>query len=960
MTLDLDAGDHRRLGDRLEAWSCFTHADWAIVVRLTPAATFDRRAAYFSHARAFPAALAAGALDPGALLGRSEAFDPPWHEGRRAGGTAPPMPEMVRPEQVAAEPETAAALVAHLLQALLDERPLVMAVPVDDLVAGAPLHALVSFARAALPSRLKRSCRIRVYARSPELFLGRLESQLLVVPEAIASDALAVCRDAVLLDRRAHRHAGRAPDPAVEAWAQKVVLWACERPRALLEFAARYGDRVWDGSGGPPEEREVVAVPVAYRLSEELSDRGDPSRNLLGQLRNAAAKMGPGTIPWRRLLGPEEWDRLPRREALELVLAAPEGLPEGVRELQDAATEAARELGWSGAELLAGGWAPADGGGLRRLVDLSARAPGLVPVESLERRLLEEPLRRLMELGLLTKLLERDDGLEILARRSGETAEVPELLADETTRDLVLEATLAHRLDPEILGGMVQSAAAGGLGGGWLGEWLGSLDTERLLGLASTVAPGGDLLEGAVARALAGRMQLEPAATSALLIRRGAWSWWRRLAPAQGLEARAWALSWLTSTVWDGPPRVDPRLGDWELVMADLGDRLESRELMALLGNGRRSWPWIPLFADRQVEDLAQRMPDLGTLAVLVDRCPGEGLFPRREMEERMFAAFVLERPTLQSLGSTVLRWLDESTGPASLPPLRATACQLLYREAGPRRARLVENLAAWIGSRGFSEEFDEDLFRFLDTIDLRRSSCPSPRERAGARELAASGHRGTARLLDPELDAHLEESDGARKLLDALATDRLEVPFFQEMHRGLASCPRCIGGGAARHPIRELARGVSEGTGPGAPPGDEIWGRFVALLGRFPRFFDEANRDGDEPLPAFELAAVLFEDLSAGALAVRLAFAAPLEAVESDAWWRALLRGIDGCRRRGGRRSALDRPDVARALLARMRPDLPEEGRVPLGRALWLELDDTTESGALGALPQDQSGGGS
>lgn len=937
LTLDLAAGDHRLLGDRLEAWSSFTHGAWAVVARLIPAGTFDQRAAYFSHARAFPADAVEGPADPGSLLGRSDAFEAPWQEGRPSEGVPAPAPEMVRPEQVAAEPETAAALLAHALQGLLSRRPVVVAVPVEELVAGAPLHALVSFARAALPPRLKRDYRLRVYTRSPELFLGRLDSHLLVVPETAASDALAVRRDAVLLDRRARRHAGTAPEPAIEGWAKKVVLWACERPGALLEFAARYGNRVWDGSAGPPGEREVVSIAVTYRLAEELAGDREPSRNLLGQLRNATARLKPGTIPWSRLLGAEELSRFPRREVLELVLADPDGLPAGVRELQAAATQAATDLGWSAGELVADDGLPMESGGLKRLLDLSSRARGLVPAEALRRQLLEVPLRRLKELGLLSQLLQSEDGLDAVAARAEELLEVPELLKDEVVRALVVDATLSGRLDPAILEGIARRIGTPGLGGRWPDEWLGSLDTDRLLRLASSVAPGGSgSLEGAVAEVLLGRMRRDPAETGAQLVRRGAWSWWRRRAPAQPSEARAWALAWLESPVWEELPQVDPRLEDWELVVEDLGDRLEGREVMALLGNGRRAWPWVPLFADRQVEDLARRMPDLGALAILVERSPREGPLSRPEVEEGAFRAFAADRPALCSLGPESLRWVGETPEPSTLPALSATGLQLVYREAGPRRAQMVENLAGWIESGGLADGSREDLLPWIDRLGQVRRTQASNRAQAVARQLAERGHRGTARLLDPELDTRLEDRAAARRLLDALASGRLDDPIWLELQRKLVSYRQGAGGQAVRHPFQEVADGLADESG----PSEGLWRRFAALMDRYPGLFYEADEGGQEPLPAFALAATLFESLSAGALAVRLAFAAPYELSHREGWWSSLLESLNHCRRRSGRRSGLDRPDVARALLARIRHDLPEPSRAALGRALWFDLD--------------------
>src|SRR4051812_37840667 len=74
MTPDWRGTDEQELGEEIEAWSYFRYGQLRLVARLAAAGIYDRRAAYFAHGRAFPADEIAGACDPGAYLGRSEAF----------------------------------------------------------------------------------------------------------------------------------------------------------------------------------------------------------------------------------------------------------------------------------------------------------------------------------------------------------------------------------------------------------------------------------------------------------------------------------------------------------------------------------------------------------------------------------------------------------------------------------------------------------------------------------------------------------------------------------------------------------------------------------------------------------------------------------------------------------------------------------------------------------------------
>ena len=382
--------------------------------------------------------------------------------------------------------------------------------------------------------------------------------------------------------------------------------------------------------------------------------------------------------------------------------------------------------------------------------------------------------------------------------------------------------------------------------------------------------------------------------------------------------------------------------------MADLGVPFESRFVTELMGKSRRAWPWIPLFGDRQIEDLARRMPDLGTLAILVDRCLEANVLPRRDLEERAFRAFTDERSALRSLGCSSLRWLGGSDRPGAPTGISTATWQLLYAQAGPRRRRLVENLVHWIDLGGRPPE---DLLHWLDEIGVARR-LPAP-----GRKPADGEPRGTGSLPGPEGDVQSSVGAQARRVLDSLIQGRVDDSVWRSL-QGRVLLHKQRNEPEDRHPVRQLVSALSHESPPDSSLPETLWSGFAGLMDRFPPIFEATDSRGETPLPAFHLAAVLFEALPVGALALRLAFAAPEILAKDEGWWRSLLRGVDSCRRRGGRRSALDRPDVARALLSRLRHDLPEHGRVACGRVLWLDTESETSPGARVGLPRAHPGG--
>lgn len=289
MTLDAEPADQRLAGGGLEGWSSLSVGGWAVVVRLVPAADFDRRAAYFAHARLCVENEVTSATDPGLWLGRGDAFDAPWRDGQRIPTVDVPSAALVRPEQIAAEGAAATRLLAALYYALAARRRLLIGVPLAELGPGRPLAALLSFARAALPAPLRWRMKLRCFTRQPSAFL-RLGANVLVVPEELAGQALGLDRGALLLDRDAVRLAGPPPPPPALAYAEPVTQWAIERPADWPGFVARWAPPIAE----LPTPEQVASLRLAGLLERPATD-GDARLGTVAEIDEQVAS-DPATL----------------------------------------------------------------------------------------------------------------------------------------------------------------------------------------------------------------------------------------------------------------------------------------------------------------------------------------------------------------------------------------------------------------------------------------------------------------------------------------------------------------------------------------------------------------------------------------------------------------------------------------------------------------------------------------
>jgi len=446
MTLDSDPADHQRLNDRLEAWSLFCHRDRQFVVRLVSAGAYDSRAGYFSHGRSWPLDAGPG-IDPGLCLGRSEAFENPWRDDDPGRRVDEPVPPFFRPERIAAEPERAAQLLAHLLQCGAHRRPLIIAAPVAEFAAGTPLPGLLSFARGALPADLRKECRVRIYTHTPELFLRTLGANLVVVPEELAGQALKVRREATLVDRQGKLLAGEPLEPVALSYAEAVIERALRIPDGLTAFGERFRDR--RSRAGMPEEGDVRAIQVTYNLAVALAgsaaERGDLLRSYLPRI---AQKLGP-EVNWKRLIVPEEWRAFPRESILDLLLLDSAALSPGARSLQKAVESSAAQLELTVDSRLSDWWDPGEPAKLRRLLELTAHQPPLVSSSALAERTPALAIRRIAEIGATEVILDAELRQGSLRwRAAAESAELGELASSPGVLRILLRAVESGALGP--------------------------------------------------------------------------------------------------------------------------------------------------------------------------------------------------------------------------------------------------------------------------------------------------------------------------------------------------------------------------------------------------------------------------------------------------------------------------------------------------------------------------------
>jgi hypothetical protein len=789
MTLDADAADHQRLNDQLEAWSLFPYGDYLFVVRLVSAGTYDRRAAYFSHGRAWQLNSLPRGFDAGLEIGRSETFDEPWRDkDPDARVSAPPAlpPVLVRPEQIKAEAETAAVLLGHLFQALAGDYPLILAVPVKDFRSGDPLHALVCFARGGLPAHLRDRCRIRVYSRLPDLFLRQLGASFVVVPEDTAGDALSARPNGTLLDRQGRKLAGKDLDDRALAYAKAVVERATGIPDGLPFFSERFSRRF--GREDLPAPEDIHGIQITYNLAFALAGDRERQAGFLRQyLPRAVQRFGPG-LGWGRLIGNEEWSTFPQEALLDRLLSDAQDLSPAELEFLRAVEDAASQLGLRVDTRLADWWDPGDPARLHRLLELLTHAPPLVSEEAAAERTAQIPLERLVETGPLYGVLGAEEKSGLLARRASESVALARAAREPKTFEVLSRAVSKGAVDPTwarvYIGAaapeeLVAAARQWLLDPDFLQKW-GDVPKKLLDGLRSREpAPS-----GLSTFLISAGMKLEPVANLEVYLRLA--DLVARIDRDEGSEKE----NALVAKLWKELPRItDPRSREYLLGIVFDPDWLCLRTastvvLLELAAGLQRAESYDQLYGA-----LDQRMRQDPEAATDELARTGWWYFWRRRSRLAAAEPEVARRSATAWLASDV--WTDWMGSEATLEAWKQALADLPAKLSGPEMARLRGDMGKrrWPWIPPFEEEqLDaligraEDLGALAELAEALRSDESVLSAGTAAHDYILPRSRYAANLPSGALGWLLEGRYGSQ--LPTLSLEHSAFLYQQAGHR--------------------------------------------------------------------------------------------------------------------------------------------------------------------------------
>jgi hypothetical protein len=354
----------------LEAWSCFcaegsgSVSKRLFVAKLVLAGKYEGRAAYFTHARAWPVYPGQQGFDPGVYLGCTDMFDMAANNIDKARlGDMRRIPETwISCLQDEKNKKAAIQFLGHWLQILESGvgGPLLIGVPLSEFTADSALFKLLAFARAALPTSLKWDCSIRIFTRNPEDFAKDNPKGLVVAPEDVIVNAIQFTPGATLLNRlgECKKGSGLAEDGVYKKYAEATLHHVLEKPAGLLGFSDFQGR---DGlstlrRGNPGVYLHTIwpmyslAVGMAQHKTTEVFEKVFKSEKL------------PSDLPWKQILECGDWDAFPPQLLETFILQAP--TQPGEHNLQTAVIAALQhrgsKLGGTLKQKYAEGWHPGD------------------------------------------------------------------------------------------------------------------------------------------------------------------------------------------------------------------------------------------------------------------------------------------------------------------------------------------------------------------------------------------------------------------------------------------------------------------------------------------------------------------------------------------------------------------------------------------------------------------------
>jgi len=356
-------------------------------------------------------------------------------------------------------------LLTYLLDGMVRGRPLVVIAAPELLLrpkGRASLLSAVAFARAALPARLRRRCKMRLPSLNPEVLLGPDGADLLAVPTELASKVLGVRRDAAILDLRGNCQSGVEPDPSARAYARAVAEAAARFPHGLAAFGARF-DRLWDGAL-PLGADLIDAIPTVYNLGValhgSLQQRGDLFANHL------IARARTTRLPWDRLVCGDEWLTFPEAPLGSFLLRQRGGMTPGELDLSGAVAAALSRSGRHLDQAVLQWWDQEDPVKRARLLDLARAASQPLVSAGLVAELCGGiPLRDLLADGPIAGVLAAELGAGTLGQRASELPVIASQADDPQVAQVLCDAAREGVFDPSWVEALIEWGGPGALVG---------------------------------------------------------------------------------------------------------------------------------------------------------------------------------------------------------------------------------------------------------------------------------------------------------------------------------------------------------------------------------------------------------------------------------------------------------------------------------------------------------------